>query len=37
MKQLREGGFVSSERRGKWIFYSLVPGQVLAVTDALAL
>jgi ArsR family transcriptional regulator len=37
MKQLREGGFVSSERRGKWIFYSLVPGQVRAVTDALAL
>jgi len=37
MKQLREGGFVSSERRGKWIFYSLVPDQVHAVTDALAL
>jgi len=37
MKQLREAGFVASERRGKWIFYSLVPGQVRAVTDALAL
>lgn len=37
MKQLREGGFVSSERRGKWIFYSLVPAQIHAVTDALAL
>lgn len=37
MKQLREGGFVSSERRGKWVFYSLVPGQVSAVTDALTL
>jgi ArsR family transcriptional regulator, arsenate/arsenite/antimonite-responsive transcriptional repressor len=37
MKQLREGGFVSSERRGKWIFYSLVPAQIRAVTDALAL
>jgi ArsR family transcriptional regulator len=37
MKQLREGGFVSSERRGKWIFYSLIPDQVHAVTDALAL
>ena len=37
MKQLREGGFVSSERRGKWIFYSLVPDQIHAVTDALAL
>lgn len=37
MKQLREGGFVSSERRGKWIFYSLVPARIHAVTDALAL
>lgn len=37
MKQLREGGFVSSERRGKWIYYSLIPGQVQAVTDALAI
>ena len=37
MKQLREGGFVSSERRGKWIFHSLVPAQIHAVTDALAL
>ena len=37
MKQLREGGFVASERRGKWIFYRLVPQQVQAVTDALAL
>ena len=37
MKQLRQGGFVSSERRGKWIFYRLVPAQVHAVTDALAL
>ena len=37
MKQLREGGFVSSERRGKWIFYSLVPARIHTVTDALAL
>ena len=37
MKQLREGGFVSAERRGKWIFYGLIPDQIHAVTDALAL
>lgn len=37
MKQLREGGFVSAERRGKWIFYGLIPDQVRAVTDALTL
>ena len=37
MKQLREGGFVSSERRGKWIFYRLIPEQIQAVTSALTL
>ena len=37
MKQLREGGFVSSERRGKWVFYRLIPEQIQALTTALAL
>ena len=37
MKQLREGGFVNSDRRGKWIFYSLVPNRIQSITDALTL
>ena len=37
MKQLREGGFVNSDRRGKWIFYRLVPDRIQSITDALKL
>jgi ArsR family transcriptional regulator len=37
MKQLKTAGFVESERRGKWIFYRLVPERLEAVTTALGL
>lgn len=37
MKQLREAGFVRSERRGKWVYHHLVPDRIEAVRAALAL
>lgn len=35
MKQLREAGFVESERRGKWIHHRLVPDRFDEIRDAL--
>lgn len=35
MKQLREAGFIESERRGKWVYHRLVPERVDAVRAAL--
>jgi len=37
MKQLREAGFIESERRGKWIYHRLVPDRLAQVRRALAL
>jgi len=37
MKQLREAGFIESERRGKWVYHRLVPERIEAVRSALAL
>ncbi len=36
LKALREAGLVESERRGPWIWYRVVPEQVAALRDALA-
>lgn len=36
MKQLREAGFVDGDKRGKWVYYRLVPGSVDAVREALS-
>ena len=35
IKQLRDAGFVASERRGKWVYHRLVPGRLEEVTSAL--
>jgi ArsR family transcriptional regulator, arsenate/arsenite/antimonite-responsive transcriptional repressor len=35
LKVLREAGFVRPERRGQWIYYSLVPEQLAAVCAVL--
>ncbi|HSJ27411.1 MAG TPA: metalloregulator ArsR/SmtB family transcription factor [Acidimicrobiia bacterium] len=35
MKQLREAGFVESERRGKWVYHRLVPDRLAEVRQAL--
>ena len=37
IKQLREAGFVASERRGKWVYHRLVRGRLEEVTSALDL
>lgn len=37
MKVLREAGFISSERRGKWIYHRLVPDRLAEVRRALSL
>ena len=37
MKQLREAGFVASEKRGRWVFHQIVPTQLEAVRTALSL
>ena len=37
MKQLREAGFIESERRGKWVYHSLVADRLAEVRNALAL
>ncbi len=34
LKLLREAGLVAAERRGTWIWYSLVPGRLDALGDA---
>ena len=35
MKQLEQSGFVTAEKRGRWVFYELVPSTFRAVRDAL--
>jgi ArsR family transcriptional regulator len=35
LKVLREAGFVRPERRGQWIYYSIVPSQLAAVCAVL--
>ncbi|MDQ1680468.1 MAG: ArsR family transcriptional regulator, arsenate/arsenite/antimonite-responsive transcriptional [Frankiaceae bacterium] len=35
LKVLREAGFVRPERRGQWIYYSIVPAQLAAVCAVL--
>lgn len=37
IKQLREAGFVDSERRGKWVYHRIVPERVDEVRAALDL
>ncbi|MEX2654280.1 MAG: metalloregulator ArsR/SmtB family transcription factor [Acidimicrobiia bacterium] len=37
IKQLREAGFIESERRGKWIYHRLVPDRLAQVRRALSL
>ena len=37
LKQLREAGFIESERRGKWVFHRLVPDRLAQVRRALSL
>ena len=36
IKQLREAGFVESEKRGKWVFHRLVPERLEDISSALA-
>jgi ArsR family transcriptional regulator len=36
LRVLREAGFVKSERRGQWIYYSIVPEQLSALCAILA-
>ncbi|MDQ1683085.1 MAG: ArsR family transcriptional regulator, arsenate/arsenite/antimonite-responsive transcriptional [Frankiaceae bacterium] len=35
LKVLREAGFVRTERRGQWIYYSIVPEQLAALSSIL--
>jgi ArsR family transcriptional regulator len=35
MKQLVEAGLVNREQRGKWAYYRVVPGALLALSDTL--
>ena len=35
MKQLERAGFVTGERRGRWVFYELVPGAFREVKNVL--
>lgn len=37
MKQLRTAGFISADKRGKWVYYRLQPSAVEAVRSALLL
>lgn len=37
LKQLREAGLVSSDRRGKWVYHRLIPERFDEVRDALDL
>lgn len=37
IKQLREAGFITSERRGKWIYHRLAPERLDAVRQAIAI
>lgn len=37
MKQLRTAGFVSSDKRGRWVYYRLEPSAVESVRSALRL
>ena len=36
MKLLVQAGFVRGEKRGKWVYYNLVPGAFAAVREQLA-
>ncbi len=36
IKVLRESGFISSERRSKWIYHRLIPAQLESVRTALS-
>jgi ArsR family transcriptional regulator len=36
LKQLRDVGLVSTEKRGTWVYYRVVPERLAAVRDALA-
>ena len=36
LKVLREAGFVRADRRGQWIYYSLVPTQLEAMRQVLS-
>ncbi len=36
IKVLREAGFISSERRSKWIYHRLIPAQLESVRTALS-
>jgi len=36
LKVLGDAGFVSGDRRGKWVWYRLVPERLAALRDALA-
>jgi ArsR family transcriptional regulator len=36
MKLLEQAGFVSAEKRGRWVFYELLPEGFKTVRDALA-
>ena len=36
LKQLREAGLVTSQKRGTWVWYRVVPERLAAVRDALA-
>ncbi|GAB2686461.1 ArsR/SmtB family transcription factor [Thalassiella azotivora] len=37
LKLLKDAGLVTGERRGTWVYYSLVPERLAAVADALRL
>lgn len=37
VKQLREAGFIESERRGKWVYHRLIPERIDSVRAALAI
>ena len=36
VKQLRDAGFITSERRGKWVYHRLVPDRLDRVREALS-
>ena len=36
LRILREAGLIVGERRGRWVHYSLVPGRLEEITDALS-
>ena len=37
LKVLREAGLITSEKRGKWVHYSIVPGVVAQMHDLLVM